>query len=148
MWTEPQPFDFSGPTLTLRGAVCEPKPVGKPHPPILIGGSGQRLLRVVAEHADIWNYPGGPDAEFRRRDAILVSHCAAIGRDPATITRSMQTIVRAAEPDAAAATRNIVLDMFHAGVRHIVFAAVLDGRPLQWLVDEIVEPVRAEVGAA
>jgi alkanesulfonate monooxygenase SsuD/methylene tetrahydromethanopterin reductase-like flavin-dependent oxidoreductase (luciferase family) len=148
MWTETQAFDFSGPTLTLRGAVCEPKPVQRPHPPIMIGGSGERLLRVVAEHADIWNYPGPPDAEFRRRDAVLVSHCAEIGRDPATITRSMQTIVRAAEPDAAAATRATVLDMVQAGVRHIVFAAVLDGRPLRWLIDEIVQPVRAEIGTA
>jgi alkanesulfonate monooxygenase SsuD/methylene tetrahydromethanopterin reductase-like flavin-dependent oxidoreductase (luciferase family) len=147
MWTEPQPFDFAGPTLTLRGAVCEPRPVQKPHPPIMIGGSGPRLLRIVADHADIWNYPGAPDAEFHRRDAILVSHCADIGRDPATITRSMQTIVRAAEPDAAATTRATLLEMIHAGVRHIVLAALLDGRPLQWLVDEIVEPVRAEAGA-
>jgi alkanesulfonate monooxygenase SsuD/methylene tetrahydromethanopterin reductase-like flavin-dependent oxidoreductase (luciferase family) len=148
LWTEPEPFDFSGPTLTLRGAVCEPKPVQKPHPPIMIGASGSRMLRVVAEHADIWNYPGPPDGEFRRRDAILASHCAAIGRDPATITRSMQTIVRAAQPDAVAATRTTLLSMIDAGVRHIVLAAVLDGRPLEWLVDEIVEPVRAEAGAS
>jgi alkanesulfonate monooxygenase SsuD/methylene tetrahydromethanopterin reductase-like flavin-dependent oxidoreductase (luciferase family) len=148
MWTEPEPFDFAGPTQTLRGAICEPKPIQKPLPPIMIGGSGERLLRIVAEHADIWNYPGAPDAEFRRRDAILVSHCEAIGRDPATITRSMQTIIRAGEPDAAAAARATLLDMIDAGVRHIVLAAVLAGRPLQWLVDEIVEPVRAEAGAS
>src|SRR5439155_22972081 len=93
-------------------------------------------------------YPGPPDAEFRRRDAILTSHCAAIGRDPATITRSMQAIVRATQPDAAAATRAILLDMIDAGVRHIVLAAVLDGRPFEWLVDEIVEPVRAKAGSS
>jgi alkanesulfonate monooxygenase SsuD/methylene tetrahydromethanopterin reductase-like flavin-dependent oxidoreductase (luciferase family) len=148
LWTESEPFDFSGPTLRLRGAVCEPKPVQKPHPPIMVGAYGSRMLRVVAEHADIWNYPGPPDAEFRRRDAILTSHCAAIGRDPATITRSMQTIVRAAQPDAAAATRAALLGMIDSGVRHIVLAAVLDGRPLDWLVDEIVEPVRAEAGTS
>jgi alkanesulfonate monooxygenase SsuD/methylene tetrahydromethanopterin reductase-like flavin-dependent oxidoreductase (luciferase family) len=146
MWTETEPFDFDGPTLTLRGAVCEPKPVQQPHPPIMIGGYGARMLRVVAEHADIWNYPGQPDAEFRRREAILNDHCAAIGRDPATITRSMQTIVRAAEPDAAATTRATLHEMVDAGVRHIVLAAVLDGRPLEWLVEEIVEPVRAAAG--
>jgi alkanesulfonate monooxygenase SsuD/methylene tetrahydromethanopterin reductase-like flavin-dependent oxidoreductase (luciferase family) len=148
LWTEPEPFDFSGPTLMLRGSICEPKPMQKPHPPIMVGGSGSRMLRVVAEHADIWNYPGAPDAEFHRRDAILNSHCAAIGRDPATITRSMQTIVRASEPDAVATTRSILLDMIDAGVRHIVLAAVLDGRPLDWLVEEIVEPVRAEAGVS
>jgi alkanesulfonate monooxygenase SsuD/methylene tetrahydromethanopterin reductase-like flavin-dependent oxidoreductase (luciferase family) len=146
LWTEPEPFDFAGPTLSLRGAVCEPKPVQRPHPPIMIGGSGTRLLRVVAQHADIWNYPGPPDDEFRRRDAVLTAHCADLGRDPATITRSMQTIVRAAEPDAAATARRTLLDMIDAGVRHIVLAAVLDGRPLTWLVDEIVQPVTEQVG--
>jgi alkanesulfonate monooxygenase SsuD/methylene tetrahydromethanopterin reductase-like flavin-dependent oxidoreductase (luciferase family) len=148
LWTEPEPFDFSGPTLELRGAICEPKPVQRPHPPIMVGAYGPRMLRVVAEHADIWNYPGPPDAEFRRRDAVLVAHCEAVGRDPGTITRSMQTIVRASEPDAAATTRATLLDMIEAGVEHIVLAAVLGGRPLEWLIDEIVEPVRAETGSA
>jgi hypothetical protein len=60
----------------------------------------------------------------------------------------MQTIVRASEPDAVATTRSILLDMIDAGVRHIVLAAVLDGRPLDWLVEEIVEPVRAEAGVS
>ena len=40
MWTEAAPFDFEGPTIQLRGAVCEPKPVQQPHPPIMIGGPG------------------------------------------------------------------------------------------------------------
>src|SRR5215467_5617205 len=48
MWTESEPFDFSGPTLRLRGAVCEPKPMQKPYPPIMVGGYGSRMLRVVA----------------------------------------------------------------------------------------------------
>src|SRR5215468_4797067 len=48
LWTESNPFDFSGPTLRLRGAVCEPKPMQKPHPPIMVGAYGSRMLRVVA----------------------------------------------------------------------------------------------------
>jgi hypothetical protein len=67
-----------------------------------------------------------------------------IGRDPAEITRSMQTIVRCGEPQEPAATRAVLLEMIDAGVTHIVLAAVLAGRPVQWLVDEIIEPVRAE----
>jgi alkanesulfonate monooxygenase SsuD/methylene tetrahydromethanopterin reductase-like flavin-dependent oxidoreductase (luciferase family) len=146
MWTEVEPFDFAGQSIRLAGAVCEPKPVQKPHPPILIGGIGDRVLRIVAEHADIWNYPGPPDQEFRRRDEVLGEQCAAIGRDPAEIVRSMQLIVRCDEPDARATTRAVLLDMVEAGVTHIVLAAVLGGRSLQWVADEIVEPVRAEVG--
>ena len=143
MWTQDEPFDFDGQSIRLRGAVCEPKPVQKPHPPIMIGGAGDRVLRIVAEHADIWNYPGPPSPEFRQRSQVLDKHCAAIGRDPADITRSMQTIVRCDDPAAPAATRALLLEMIDAGVTHIVLAAILGGRSLRWVADEIVEPVIA-----
>ena len=147
LWVEDEPFDFDGHSIRLKGAVCEPKPRQKPHPPILIGGAGDRVLRVVAEHADIWNYPGPPSAQFRQKDQVLSEHCAAIGRDPGEITRSMQTIVRCDDPQAPAATRALLLEMISAGVTHIVLAAVLAGRPVQWLADEIIEPVLAEAQA-
>jgi len=147
MWTEDEPFDFDGPSLRLRGAVCEPKPVQKPHPPILIGGQGDRVLRIVAEHADVWNYPGMPSPQFLERNQVLEEHCAAIGRDSREIERSMQTIVRCADPGAPDATRALLLEMIDAGVTHIVLAAILGGRPLRWVVDEIIEPVLAEAKA-
>jgi alkanesulfonate monooxygenase SsuD/methylene tetrahydromethanopterin reductase-like flavin-dependent oxidoreductase (luciferase family) len=146
MWTEDEPFDFTGPTITLTGAVCEPKPAQRPHPPVMIGGQGERLLRVVAQHADIWTYPGPPDGTFRQRDQVLREHCAAIGRDPAEITRSMQIIVRCDQPDAVPAARGQLLDQIGAGVRHLVIAALLGDRPVQWLADEVVYPVLAEAG--
>jgi alkanesulfonate monooxygenase SsuD/methylene tetrahydromethanopterin reductase-like flavin-dependent oxidoreductase (luciferase family) len=145
MWSENEPFDFDGPSITLRGAICEPKPVQSP-PPILIGGVGNRVLRIIAEHADIWNYPGVPDDNFRERTAALDAACAEIGRDPASIIRSMQTVVRGDEPGAATDARALLLEMVDAGVRHLVIAPVLGGRPLQWIVDEVVEPVRAALG--
>ena len=146
MWTSAEPFDFTGPTITLTGAVCEPRPVQRPHPPVMIGGQGERLLRVVAGHADIWAYPGPPDATFRQRDQVLAEHCAAIGRDPAEITRSMQLIVRCGEPDAVPAARGQLMERIEAGVTHLVIAALLGGRPVQWLADEVVYPVLAEAG--
>jgi alkanesulfonate monooxygenase SsuD/methylene tetrahydromethanopterin reductase-like flavin-dependent oxidoreductase (luciferase family) len=111
----------------------------------LIGGAGDRVLRIIAEPADIWNYPGTPSPECRQRNEALNEHCAAIGRDPGEITRSMQTIVRCDDLDAPAATRALLLEMIDAGVTHIVLAAILSGRPLQWLADEIIEPVLAQV---
>jgi alkanesulfonate monooxygenase SsuD/methylene tetrahydromethanopterin reductase-like flavin-dependent oxidoreductase (luciferase family) len=147
LWTRAEPFDFDGRSIRLRGAVCEPKPVQRPHPPIMIGGHGDRVLRLIAEHADVWNYPGPPSPEFAQRDAVLRGHCAAIGRDQAEIARSMQTIVRAGDPDAAATARETIREMIAAGVTHIVIAAVLGGRSPQWIADEIIEPVLAETGA-
>jgi alkanesulfonate monooxygenase SsuD/methylene tetrahydromethanopterin reductase-like flavin-dependent oxidoreductase (luciferase family) len=140
MWAADEPFDYDGPSLTLRGAICAPRPVQRPHPPIMIGGRGDKMLRLVAEHANLWTYPGGMDDAFAERDAKLVALCTEIGRDPAEITRSVQLLVRAEEPQVIATTRATIARAIEAGVTHIVLAAVLGGRPLQWLADEIVVP--------
>jgi alkanesulfonate monooxygenase SsuD/methylene tetrahydromethanopterin reductase-like flavin-dependent oxidoreductase (luciferase family) len=142
MWTAEQPFDYDGPSLTLRGAVCAPRPVQRPRPPIMVAGSGDRMLRIVAEHADLWNYPGGLDDAFAERNAKLVQHCRAIGRDPASITRSMQLIIRTAEPDAVPKAQTTIKRMIDAGVQHIVLAAVLSDHSVQWLADEVLSPLR------
>jgi alkanesulfonate monooxygenase SsuD/methylene tetrahydromethanopterin reductase-like flavin-dependent oxidoreductase (luciferase family) len=178
MWTEDEPFDFDGRWYQLKGAICEPKPVQRPRPPIMIGAAGERSLRIVAEHADIWNCPTRGDfAEFRRLDAILDAHCADIGRDPADITRSVQFLVAAGRVDAGigqgglatpaqgrsgasvagfpnigdpAATRHLLLQAIDAGVRHLVLAPILStvDRPARWLADEIVGPVLEEARLA
>jgi alkanesulfonate monooxygenase SsuD/methylene tetrahydromethanopterin reductase-like flavin-dependent oxidoreductase (luciferase family) len=148
MWTEVEPFDFKGESIELKGAVCEPKPLQKPQPPILIGGAGDRVLRIVAEHADIWNYPGTLSSEFRERNELLNQHCAAIGRDPSEIVRSMQTIVRGDDPGTVTATRTLLVEMIHSGVTHIVLASTVSSRPTQWIADEIIGPVLAEVSGA
>src|SRR6185437_14443438 len=88
LWTEPV-ANFAGRYYQLTGARSEPKPVQQSYPPFVLGGSGERLtLRVVAKHADIWNFAGGTAEEFTRKSAILDEHCAAIGRDPSEIERS------------------------------------------------------------
>jgi F420-dependent oxidoreductase-like protein len=81
--------DFDGQHYQLRAARCEPKPVQRPHPPIVIGGGGEkRTLRTVARFAQHWNYPGGPADEFARKRKILDEHCADVGRDPSEIMTS------------------------------------------------------------
>ena len=82
LWTEDAPFDFRGTHVQLTGAYGNPKPVQRPHPPIVIGGRAAATLRVVAEHADVWNIPGGDIEDARSRSALLDRYCAAIGRDP------------------------------------------------------------------
>ena len=80
---------FAGRHYQLADARCEPKSVQRPHPPICIGGGGEkRTLRAVARFAQHWNYPGGPADDFARKLDILRDHCAEVGRDPAEIMTS------------------------------------------------------------
>jgi F420-dependent oxidoreductase-like protein len=97
---------FAGQHYRLTDAVCEPKPVQRPLP-ILIGGSGERrMLRIVAQRADIWNTWGRPDV-IAHKSAVLDRHCAQVGRDPAAIDRTAQVLILLdadpAEVDARAA---------------------------------------------
>lgn len=87
MWSADK-ATFAGKHYRVREAWCNPKPLQKPHPPIMIGGGGEKvLLRIVATHADRWNF-GGSVGDFRQKLPLLEAHCRAIGREPATIEKS------------------------------------------------------------
>lgn len=89
LWSEDR-TSFDGEHYHLVDAIANPKPV-QPRPPIWIGGSGERkTLRVVAQHADVWNLAMGEVAEGVRLSGVLDEHCAAFDRDPAEIRRSVQ----------------------------------------------------------
>jgi alkanesulfonate monooxygenase SsuD/methylene tetrahydromethanopterin reductase-like flavin-dependent oxidoreductase (luciferase family) len=78
-----------------------PRPV-QPHLPLLIGGAGERkTLRIVAEHADMWNVFGTPET-LAHKDAVLRAHCAEVGRDSNEIERSVgcKITIRPTEPEA------------------------------------------------
>ena len=80
---------FSGDYYRLTDARCEPKGPQRPHPPICIGGSGERrTLRTAARYAQHWNFVGGTVEEFARKRDVLFAHCQDIGRNPAEITLS------------------------------------------------------------
>jgi F420-dependent oxidoreductase-like protein len=90
LWTQAR-ASFAGQHYQLTGAVAEPKPVQQPHPPIWIGGAGRRrTLRTAAQHASVWNAPGGSPEEVAELSGVLDRHCAEIGRDPSEIRRSVQ----------------------------------------------------------
>jgi hypothetical protein len=76
-----------------------------------------------------------------------VEYCAAIGRDPNEIARSMQTIVRGDDPGTISATRSHLVEMIGSGVTHIVLVSVVTARSPQWLADEIIGPVLAELSS-
>jgi len=79
---------YAGRFYQLRDAVCLPRPLQQPRPPLMLAGHGPRMLRIIAEYADTWNSFGTPE-EIRERNAILDDHCGVIGRDPDTLRRSL-----------------------------------------------------------
>jgi F420-dependent oxidoreductase-like protein len=90
LWTEPR-TTFEGRHYRVTDAIAEPKPVQQPYPPIWIGGSGRRrTLQITAEHADVWNSAGDGPEDFADLSRVLDEHCAAVGRDPAEIRRTVQ----------------------------------------------------------
>ena len=97
-----EPFDFEGRHLRLEGMVCRPRPVQRPGPPLWIGGRGDRLLGLVARHGDGWNAGGwsGTIDGYRERVAVLERACADAGRDPGTISRSVNRLALVGEDEA------------------------------------------------
>ncbi len=92
MWSDDNGA-FEGRHYQLAETLCSPRPIRSPHPPILIGGSGERkTLRLVARHADACNiFATGPDEVAHKLD-VLKGHCDAEGRDYATIEKTILAI--------------------------------------------------------
>ena len=87
MWTEDTP-SYAGRYYQIREAPCDPKPIQKPHPPITIGGGGEKYtLKVVAAHADRWNF-GGPLELYERKMKTLKEYCIQMGRNFQQIEKS------------------------------------------------------------
>jgi F420-dependent oxidoreductase-like protein len=94
--------DFDGRYYQVVNAPLAPKPQ-QSHLPILIGGGGERVtMRVAAQYADEWNVWGAPDV-LSQKGAVLERHCAALGRDPATIKRSCQALITLSDDPAVIA---------------------------------------------
>jgi probable F420-dependent oxidoreductase len=122
LWTG-GPVDYEGEHYTLRRAVCAPRPVQHPRPPILVGGGGEGLLAVAAAEADIVNIvpptahgAASQDAvrrftleRFRKKGARVRELAAAAGRDPAALSLSAMFFVQLAASDAE--TRGLVDDI-------------------------------------
>ncbi|GAB2603917.1 TIGR03560 family F420-dependent LLM class oxidoreductase [Pseudactinotalea suaedae] len=118
LWTKER-TSFAGEHYTITDLVAEPKPVQQPVP-FWIGGSGRRrTLRIVAQHADVWNWTGSDLAEFTDASNVLDGHCESIGRDPEEIRRSVQLRL----PDGQDASLELVADAVRRGATEIIFIA-------------------------
>jgi probable F420-dependent oxidoreductase len=89
LWTQER-TSFDGRYYKMSNAVANPKPVQTPYPPIWIGASGPATLKLTARHADVWNASGGAVDKAAAVSQQLDEACAAIGRDPSEIRRSVQ----------------------------------------------------------
>ena len=117
LFTQPL-VDYEGRYYQLKEARCEPKPLQKPYPPFVIGGSGEQLtLKVVARYADVWNFAGGSPETFTQKVATLHKHCADIGRDPDSIELSVQVGVDYTNFAATIATVQSFVDV---GATHLI----------------------------
>jgi F420-dependent oxidoreductase-like protein len=89
MWSDDE-GPFVGTHYQLQETICSPRPVQRPRPRILVGGSGeQKTLRLVARYADACNLFAAEPAEVAHKLEVLDRHCADEQRDPATITRTI-----------------------------------------------------------
>jgi F420-dependent oxidoreductase-like protein len=104
LWSEKR-FSFEGEHYRLEDARMEPKPV-QARLPLIIGGDGERrTLRIVAEHADVWNTGLNELETFRHKLDVLARHCDAVGRDPETIRKSLTFRAVLAENEASLGER-------------------------------------------
>ncbi len=143
LWTEER-ANFTGRYYQLNEAVFNPKPVQRPHPPILVGASGERVaLGIVARHAQMWNSFGTPDV-FRHKIARLAAHCQRIGRDPATIEKSV--LLSALFPLSEARQR--IEDYVAAGVTHLIFSVStsVDRQHLRRFAQDLIPIFRERKG--
>ena len=124
LWTQER-TTCAGEFYQLRDAIQWPKPLQRPHPPILLGGSGKGLLRVAARHADVVNIVSDvgkagyialestrrfDDAAFRDRVRFVRAEAARAGRDPQAI-RISQVVFQVMLTDSPAATRTMADDL-------------------------------------
>ena len=104
LWTE-RPASFEGRYYRLVEVKENPDPLQRPHPPLLIGGSGEKVtLRLVAQYGQFCNVSGEPET-VRRRLEVLREHCDRVGRPYDEITRSIYTTVVVGRDDGEVAEK-------------------------------------------
>jgi F420-dependent oxidoreductase-like protein len=92
VWTEPNPT-YAGQFYTLNGAICDPPPVQRPHPPLWIGGEGDRVQRIAAKSAHGLNVRWWSPQQVTHRRSFLTQACEANGRDPDTLRLSVTVLL-------------------------------------------------------
>jgi F420-dependent oxidoreductase-like protein len=144
MWSgSDEPFD--GRHYQLERAICRPLPLAQPHPPIMVGGNGERkTLRLVAEYGDACNLLNVGPAAVRRKLDILRAHCERAGRDYETIERThLSTVEPPPGPTSAAEIVAVLAALGDAGIQHAIvnMPDVADLRGIELFGREIIPVV-------
>ncbi|HJR47389.1 MAG TPA: LLM class flavin-dependent oxidoreductase [Nitrososphaeraceae archaeon] len=93
MLTESSPVSFSGKYFKVNGAVCNPKPIQRPYPPLWIGGGGKRTIEIAAKHANGWNYGLCLYEEYVAKLSLLKNCCKLVNRDHQNIMKGWQGLI-------------------------------------------------------
>lgn len=122
LWTQER-ASFEGRYFRLDDAICNPKPLQRPHPPIVVGATRPKILRVVARHADEWNSPGlgGPQG-WADASRELDLACGEVGRNPKEIRRSVQIFLHPAQEGQMDAEIAALPAYADAGCEHAVLS--------------------------
>ena len=93
MLVENSPVSFSGKYFKVNGAICNPKPIQRPYPPLWIGGSGKRTIEIAAKHANGWNYGLCSYEEYLAKLSLLKNCCKLVNRDYQNIMKGWQGLI-------------------------------------------------------
>jgi probable F420-dependent oxidoreductase len=131
MWTEEHPT-FKGKYYNIENATGNPEPFSKPHPPILIGGSGPKMMRLAAKHANIVNLEGKVRdyKTAKKRMDILEKACKKTGRDFNEITKSWGSYIYVVENEEE-------LEKSQEALSNVPKGSVLTGTP-----EEIIDVIQ------
>jgi len=147
MWTEEAP-SFQGRYYHIEEAYCSPKPVQRPHPPLMLAGGGEQLtLRTVARHADISNFAAwmGSPSDFMHKAEVLSRHCLNAGRDFDEIQLSWANYTLISGDRGSA---EISLDRYTRSMQARYGTKAGDRRPpLCGTPDDVIEQIQAYIDA-
>jgi F420-dependent oxidoreductase-like protein len=141
MWSEAQPT-FKGQYYSIDRPINEPKGVQKPHPPLWIGGGGERVtLKLVAKYGDACNLDPEPEV-IRRKLAVLREHCQAVGRDESTIIKSATINVEFRDSTATSEqTIDRIEALVEAGIDYVIVyiaGVAYDLEPVHRFENEVI----------
>ena len=138
MWSDDE-GPYAGKHYSLGRTLNSPQSIRRPHPPILIGGSGEKkTLRMVAQYADACNLFGGPDVA--RKLDVLRGHCETLGRDYDAIEK---TVMMPINPDDVDGTLTVLRGLADLGIQHVhsPVPQVSTIRPLEVIGEQVIPEI-------